>query len=150
MGIPTPSQIGLIVSLMLLGAFTSNLFVGYMAGMYLPYLLTFSSPFRTSQPTLGRRPCSLLTCCPDHLGRRRSILAGCLVFFIGGALQTSAKAIGWMFAGRFLAGLGIGMLAMLAPLYQSEIAHPSVRGRLTSMQQLFMGVSTRATPSSTG
>jgi hypothetical protein len=33
---------------------------------------------------------------------------------------------------------------MLAPLYQSEIAHPRVRGRLTSMQQLFMGVSALA------
>lgn len=29
---------------------------------------------------------------------------------------------------------------MLAPLYQSEIAHPSIRGRLTTLQQFFLGI----------
>jgi MFS family permease len=45
-----------------------------------------------------------------------------------------------VYAGRFCAGMGIGMLAMLAPLYQSEIAHPSIRGRLTTLQQFMLGV----------
>jgi MFS family permease len=45
-----------------------------------------------------------------------------------------------VYGGRFLAGMGIGMLAMLAPLYQSEIAHPSIRGRLTTLQQFMLGV----------
>jgi MFS family permease len=31
-------------------------------------------------------------------------------------------------AGRFLAGLGVGFLTMIIPLYQAEIAHPSIRG----------------------
>ena len=39
-------------------------------------------------------------------------------------------------AGRFFAGWGIGNLAMLAPLYQSEIAMPAIRGRLTSLVSL--------------
>lgn len=43
-------------------------------------------------------------------------------------------------AGRFFAGFGIGMLALLAPLYQSEIAHPSIRGMLTTLQQFFLGI----------
>lgn len=43
-------------------------------------------------------------------------------------------------AGRFFAGLGIGGLTVLAPLYQSEIAHPSIRGRLTTLQQFFLGI----------
>lgn len=29
---------------------------------------------------------------------------------------------------------------MLAPLYQAEIAHPSIRGRLTTLQQFFLGI----------
>jgi sugar porter (SP) family MFS transporter len=45
-----------------------------------------------------------------------------------------------MIAGRFFAGMAIGMLSMLAPLYQSEIAHPSIRGRLTTLQQFFLGI----------
>jgi MFS family permease len=125
MGLPTPSQIGLIVSLMVLGAFTSVFFVGYLAGL--------SGPLPSFPPHADVPK--------DTIGRRRSIILGCLVFFVGGSLQTSAQHLGSMLAGRFVAGVGIGMLTMLAPLYQSEIAHPSVRGRLTSLQQFFLGVS---------
>ncbi|KAH9922482.1 general substrate transporter [Fomitopsis serialis] len=76
----------------------------------------------------------------DTFGRRLTILAGCIVFLIGGAIQTAAQNIGYMYGGRFLAGMGIGMLAMLAPLYQAEIAHPSIRGRLTTLQQFMLGI----------
>ncbi|KAH9836374.1 general substrate transporter [Rhodofomes roseus] len=76
----------------------------------------------------------------DTIGRRLTILAGCIVFLIGGAIQTAAQNIGYMYGGRFLAGMGIGMLAMLAPLYQAEIAHPSIRGRLTTLQQFMLGI----------
>ncbi|KAI1794399.1 general substrate transporter [Ganoderma leucocontextum] len=76
----------------------------------------------------------------DAIGRRASILAGCIVFLIGGTIQASAQNIHSMYGGRFLAGMGIGMLAMLAPLYQAEIAHPSIRGRLTTLQQFMLGI----------
>jgi MFS family permease len=79
----------------------------------------------------------------DSIGRRLSVLVGCMIFFLGGGLQTAAQSLHWIYAGRFVAGMGIGMLAMLAPLYQSEIAHPSIRGRLTSLQQFFLGVGAR-------
>lgn len=65
---------------------------------------------------------------------------GCLVFLLGGGIQTGAQNIHYMYGGRFLAGMGIGMLAMLAPLYQAEIAHPSIRGRLTTLQQFMLGI----------
>lgn len=39
-----------------------------------------------------------------------------------------------------LPGFSIGGLATMAPLYQSEIAHPSQRGRLMSTFQFFIGV----------
>jgi len=41
---------------------------------------------------------------------------------------------------QFFAGFGIGNLAMLAPLYQSEIAQPAIRGRLTALQQFMLGI----------
>lgn len=72
----------------------------------------------------------------DRYGRRKAIIFGCLVFLLGGALQTGARGIEMMMAGRFFAGWGIGNLAMLAPLYQSEIAMPAIRGRLTSLVSL--------------
>ena len=76
----------------------------------------------------------------DAIGRRASILAGCVVFLLGGTIQASAQNVHYMYGGRFLAGMGIGMLAMLAPLYQAEIAHPSIRGRLTTLQQFMLGI----------
>ncbi|KAH9937984.1 general substrate transporter [Amylocystis lapponica] len=76
----------------------------------------------------------------DYAGRRVAILIGCLVFLLGGAVQTGAQNIKYLYGGRFCAGMGIGMLAMLAPLYQAEIAHPSIRGRLTTLQQFMLGI----------
>ncbi|TBU37988.1 hypothetical protein BD309DRAFT_1012757 [Dichomitus squalens] len=74
------------------------------------------------------------------IGRRASILAGCVVFLLGGSIQAGARNIHYIYRGRFLAGMGIGMLAMLAPWYQAEIAHPSIRGRLTTLQQFMPGI----------
>ncbi|VDB86957.1 unnamed protein product [Peniophora sp. CBMAI 1063] len=76
----------------------------------------------------------------DFAGRRIAIIVAVIIFLVGGTIQTAAQNLGMMLAGRFFAGWGIGMLAMLAPLYQAEIAHPSIRGRLTTLQQLMLGI----------
>ena len=41
-----------------------------------------------------------------------------------------------IFIGRFIAGLSIGMLSMVVPLYLSELAPPNIRGGLVALQQL--------------
>ncbi|CAI7572473.1 unnamed protein product [Penicillium pancosmium] len=76
----------------------------------------------------------------DYLGRRRTISLGCLVFCLGGALQTAAKTLAYLYSGRFLAGFGVGFLTMIIPLYQAEICHPKIRGRVTALQQFMLGV----------
>ncbi|KAG8935639.1 hypothetical protein FRC03_008987 [Tulasnella sp. 419] len=76
----------------------------------------------------------------DLIGRRKAIIAGCVVFLIGGILQTAGQNLAMVVIGRWVAGFGTGALTMLAPLYQSEIAHPSIRGRLTTLQQFFLGI----------
>ena len=76
----------------------------------------------------------------DYLGRRITIVIGAIIFCLGGGLQTGAENISYLFAGRFLAGLGVGFLVMIIPLYQAELAHPSIRGRVTSLQQFMLGV----------
>jgi len=32
------------------------------------------------------------------------------------------------------------ILSLVIPLYQAEIAHPSIRGRITSLQQFMLGI----------
>lgn len=58
----------------------------------------------------------------DMIGRRRTILYGSIVFFIGGAFQTFATGIPMMMVGRVIAGLGVGALSTIVPVYQSEIS----------------------------
>lgn len=67
----------------------------------------------------------------DKLGRRWTIMAGALTFCLGGALQTGAQALSYLYAGRAIAGLGVGILCMIVPLYQAELAHPSIRGQFS-------------------
>lgn len=58
---------------------------------------------------------------------------------LGSALQTGAQNLGYLYSGRAIAGLGVGFLVMIVPLYQAEIAHPINRGRLTGLQQFMIG-----------
>jgi MFS family permease len=66
----------------------------------------------------------------DMLGRRKTILYGSLIFVVGGALQTFATGIPMMLLGRIIAGLGVGALSAIVPVYQSEISPPHNRGKM--------------------
>lgn len=57
-----------------------------------------------------------------------------------GGLQTGAQSLHYLYAGRAIAGLGVGFLVMIIPLYQAELAHPSIRGRVTALQQFMLGI----------
>jgi MFS family permease len=46
----------------------------------------------------------------DRLGRKVTILVGALIFLLGGALQTGARSLQYLYAGRALAGVGCAEL----------------------------------------
>ncbi|KAI9690283.1 MAG: hypothetical protein M1822_009244 [Bathelium mastoideum] len=73
----------------------------------------------------------------DRLGRRGTILMACCIFVVGGIIQTAGVAIAMLYLGRLIAGIGVGFLTMIIPIFQSEISHRKIRGRITSLQQLF-------------
>lgn len=70
----------------------------------------------------------------DTLGRRRTILLGSVVFLLGGAFQTFANGMPMMLVGRIIAGLGVGALSTIVPVYQSEISPPHNRGKLACIE----------------
>ncbi|BEI83600.1 hypothetical protein CcaverHIS002_0402040 [Cutaneotrichosporon cavernicola] len=72
----------------------------------------------------------------DKLGRKRSIMFQVLVFTLGSALQTGARVEAHMFAGRIIAGLSIGSLTHIVPMYIAELAPAAMRGALVALQQL--------------
>lgn len=70
----------------------------------------------------------------DIIGRRKTILYGSCIFFVGGALQTFANGMPMMMLGRIIAGLGVGALSTIVPVYQSEISPPHNRGKLACIE----------------
>ncbi|TFK25914.1 sugar transporter [Coprinopsis marcescibilis] len=73
----------------------------------------------------------------DSLGRRGSILIWSGIFTVGVAVQTSTEtSIVQMTLGRFIAGLGVGALSAIVPLYTGETAPKALRGTLLVLYQL--------------
>lgn len=73
----------------------------------------------------------------DILGRRWGLMASAgIVFNLGVILQTASTAIPMFVAGRFFAGLGVGLISALVPLYQSETSPKWIRGTIVGAYQL--------------
>lgn len=72
----------------------------------------------------------------DKFGRKPTLMFLCVWFTIGAIFQAATSGIGLLYAGRFISGMAIGALSMSVTVYQSELAPPHIRGRLTTMFQL--------------
>ena len=66
----------------------------------------------------------------DMLGRKLGLMAWLVVFTVGVILQTASTGIPLFTAGRTIAGLGVGGISALIPLYQSETAPKWIRGTI--------------------
>ncbi|GAQ45140.1 hypothetical protein AtubIFM56815_000084 [Aspergillus tubingensis] len=72
----------------------------------------------------------------DAMGRRQTVVVAVVIFCVGVIVQACTKNAGYVFAGRFVTGLGVGNLSMIVPLYNAELAPPEIRGSLVAVQQL--------------
>ena len=91
----------------------------------------------TSWVTLGALGGSLLGgYLADHYGRRRAVLIAGLLFILGALLQALAPDITLLVLGRLAVGFGVGVAAVAAPLYGSELAPTAHRGRFVAAYQL--------------
>ncbi|KAH7033148.1 general substrate transporter [Microdochium trichocladiopsis] len=72
----------------------------------------------------------------DRIGRRITVILGCLIFLIGVAIQTAhTSGLGLIVSGRLVAGFGVGFVSAILILYMSEIAPRKVRGAIVSGYQ---------------
>ncbi|KAG8219351.1 general substrate transporter [Butyriboletus roseoflavus] len=73
----------------------------------------------------------------DRLGRRGSILFWSAVFTIGVAIQTgTTHSLVQLVIGRYIAGLGVGALSAIVPLYNGETAPKAIRGTILVIYQV--------------
>lgn len=77
----------------------------------------------------------------DYIGRRPTIILGCLVFCVGCILQIASTNQEVLFVfGRLIAGGGVGFISAIIILYMSEIAPKKIRGALVSGYQFCITV----------
>ncbi|WP_221180070.1 sugar porter family MFS transporter [Salinisphaera japonica] len=73
-----------------------------------------------------------------RFGRRRTLLISGIVFAAGALFCAGAWSPLSLVAARAVLGIAVGMSSFIAPIYLSEVAPESVRGRLISFYQLMI------------
>ncbi|OLN92236.1 Myo-inositol transporter 1-like protein 1 [Colletotrichum chlorophyti] len=74
----------------------------------------------------------------DALGRKRVILIADVLFIVGALLQAWSGTVTSMVLGRSIVGAAVGAASFVVPLYIAELAPSSHRGRLVTMNVLFI------------
>lgn len=74
----------------------------------------------------------------DARGRRRVILAADVLFVIGALVQAASSSIAVMVVGRSIVGAAVGAASFVVPLYIAEAAPAAHRGRLVTVNVLFI------------
>lgn len=74
----------------------------------------------------------------DLIGRRTVMMIAAALFIVS-ALGTGAADSSLVFViARFIGGIGVGAASVLSPVYISEVTPASIRGRLSSVQQIMI------------
>jgi MFS transporter, SP family, sugar:H+ symporter len=74
----------------------------------------------------------------DVIGRRNVMLLAAVAFIISALGSGAAHASIPFILARLIGGLGVGAASVLAPAYISEVTPASIRGRLSSVQQVMI------------
>ncbi|KAI1845155.1 hypothetical protein JX265_002761 [Neoarthrinium moseri] len=71
----------------------------------------------------------------DRFGRKTSIQVGSVIWVIGSIICCASVNIPMLIVGRVINGFSVGICSAQVPVYITEMAPPSKRGRLVGMQQ---------------
>ncbi|KAF2105433.1 MFS sugar transporter-like protein [Lophiotrema nucula] len=73
----------------------------------------------------------------NRLGRRVALMLSSAVFVVGAIIQTvDTHSMGAFYAGRIIAGIGLGAATVVVPTYSSEMTPKELRGQIGSFFQL--------------
>ncbi|KAM6567299.1 hypothetical protein CsatA_026427 [Cannabis sativa] len=76
----------------------------------------------------------------DVIGRKWTMGLAAVIFQLGAAVMTFAPSFQILMIGRLMAGVGIGLGVMIAPVYIAEISPTVSRGSLTSFPEIFINL----------
>jgi len=71
----------------------------------------------------------------DAFGRKKAIMLGAVIWVIGCIIVSASQNIAMLIVGRIINGFCVGICSAQVPVYISELAPPSKRGRLVGAQQ---------------
>ena len=136
--------IGAIVAVATIGGFL----FGYDSGAVNGTQEGLRQAFGLSDAGLGFTVGSLLIGCfigaflagrlADLFGRRNVMMVTAILFTIGALIQGFAHDHTLFVIARLCGGMAVGAASVLSPAYISEVAPASVRGRLTTLQQIMI------------
>jgi MFS transporter, SP family, arabinose:H+ symporter len=74
----------------------------------------------------------------DRFGRRTVLRLATCIFAAAALLAAAADNFATLIVARLLSGCGVGAVLITAPMYIAEISPPAWRGRMVSLNQLFI------------
>ncbi len=72
----------------------------------------------------------------DRIGRRRTIAMTSTLFIGGAAIISLGNSYEILLIGRFISGIGVGIISLAAPLYLAEVSPPHFRGSFVALFQV--------------
>ncbi|KAL9043346.1 MAG: hypothetical protein Q9214_003461, partial [Letrouitia sp. 1 TL-2023] len=70
----------------------------------------------------------------DRCGRIKAVVFGSLWALLGAVLQASAYNITWMCCARVIAGVGVGAIDCVIPVWSAEVSSHSARGAFLAIE----------------
>ena len=74
----------------------------------------------------------------DAIGRRNVMMIAAFLFLVSAILAGAAGGSVVFIVARIFGGLGVGAASVISPVYISEVTPASIRGRLSSVQQVMI------------
>jgi SP family sugar:H+ symporter-like MFS transporter len=74
----------------------------------------------------------------DRIGRRGVMMLSAILFLASALLAGAASSSVIFIFARIVGGLGVGAASVISPVYISEVTPASIRGRLSSVQQVMI------------
>ncbi|SDH43117.1 sugar porter family MFS transporter [Agrococcus jejuensis] len=139
---PHRRRLGLVAVVACLG----GLLFGYDTGVINGALLPMTQELGLTPLTQGIATSSLVFAAAigalvggrvsDARGRRTTIVALAVLFFVGSLVVVAAPSLEALVVGRVLLGLAVGGASTVVPVYLSELAPHEIRGSLSGRNEL--------------